>query len=292
MKNNSSGNWSIITVRIFFSCSQWSSSFVKARPRHGYFDFTWFGAFQFECWRGKVRKPFSTSDSSSPLFPQQWQPKVKKSSTTHCEVSFTLFYFLANLNFTLISEPNSLRVSFSQSRSFETTETLSFLVYFFTLFEFLDNPKLKGYVYDNIVCDLKVIFENFHQTFYFELAVKIILQYCSTGRGHGHGRLADVEIWNAVSSLALLILEQFKAQLLLISKERRIVRIQQAEFLFDERHTLKTLEFTIRIGSTPTFLYFNLNTAHCKLRLFHYVKSSVWYRLVDHTFVIQHTLRM
>ena len=168
------------------------------------------------------------------------------------------------LNVTLILEPNSLRVSFSQSRSFETTETLSFLVYFFTLFEFLDNPKLKGYVYDNIVCDLKVIFENFHQTFYFELTVKIILQYCSTGRGHGHGRLADVEIWNAVSSLALLILEQFKAQLLLISKERRIVRIQQAEFLFDERHTLKTLEFTIRIGSTPTFLYFNLYLNTCE----------------------------
>ena len=76
------------------------------------------------------------------------------------------------LNVTLILEPNSLRVSFSQSRSFETTETLSFLVYFFTLFEFLDNPKLKGYVYDNIVCDLKVMLENFYQNFYFELNVK------------------------------------------------------------------------------------------------------------------------
>ena len=51
----SSGNWSIITVRIFFSCSQWSSSFGKAPP-HGYFDFIWFGAFQFECWRGKVNR--------------------------------------------------------------------------------------------------------------------------------------------------------------------------------------------------------------------------------------------
>ena len=136
-----------------------------------------FWAFQFECWRGKVRRPFSTSDSSSPLFPQQWQPKVKKSSTTHCEVSFTLFHFLAALNFTLFSETNSLRVSFSQSPSFETTETLSFPVYFFTLFQFLDNPKLKGYVYDNIVCDLKVILENFYRNFYFELNVKLFSNF-------------------------------------------------------------------------------------------------------------------
>ena len=145
---------------------------------HGYFDFTWFEAFQFECWRGKVRRPFSTSDSSAPLFPQQWQPKVKKSSTTYCEVKFMLFYFLAALNFTLISQPNSLRVSFSQSRSFETTETLSLPVCFFTLdFEFLDNPKLKGYVYDNIVCDLKVILENFYQNVYSELNVKFFSDF-------------------------------------------------------------------------------------------------------------------
>ena len=29
-------------------------------------------------------------------------------------------------------------------------------------------------------------------------------------------------------------------------------------FFSDEGPTLKTLDFTIRIGSTPTFLYFNL----------------------------------
>ena len=33
-------------------------------------------------------------------------------------------------------------------------------------------------------------------------------------------------------------------QLLLISLERKVIRIQQAEFLFDERPTLVTLEFT------------------------------------------------
>ena len=76
-----------------------------------------------------------------------------------------------------VSEPNSLRVSFSQSRLFETTETLSLLVYFFTPFEFLDNPKLKGYVYDNIVCDLKVILENFYRNFYFELNVKLFSNF-------------------------------------------------------------------------------------------------------------------
>ena len=104
---------------------------------------------------------------------------------------------------------------------------------------------------------------------------QIILQFCWTDRGHGHGRLAEVKIWNAVSSLALLIREQFKAQLLLISIKRKIVRIQQAEFLSDEqRPTLKTLDFTIRIGITSTFLYFNLylNTAFAA----DYVYFTMW----------------
>ena len=105
-----------------------------------------------------------------------------------------------------VSEPNSLRVSFSQSRLFETTETLSSPVYLFSLSYFLNNPMLKGHVYDNIVCYLKVILENFYQNVYFGLN--------STDHGHGHGRLAEFKIWNAVSSLALSILEQFKAQLL------------------------------------------------------------------------------
>ena len=71
-----------------------------------YFDFIWFGAFQFECWRGKVNQGSKLAFvwwrryRTASLFPQQWQPKVKKSSTAHCEVSFTLFYFLAALNFT------------------------------------------------------------------------------------------------------------------------------------------------------------------------------------------------
>ena len=43
-------------------------------------------------------------------------------------------------------------------------------------------------------------------------------------------------------------------------------------FLFDEGPTLKTLDFTIHIGSTPTFLYFDsyLNTAYAA----HYVYAS------------------
>ena len=69
-------------------------------------------------------------------------------------------------------------------------------------FEFLDNPKLKGYVPDNIICDLKVILENFYQNFYFELNVKFFSDFVQrTMHGHGHGRLAEVKIWNAVSSI-------------------------------------------------------------------------------------------
>ena len=34
--------------------------------------------------------------------------------------------------------------------------------------------------------------------------------------------------------------------------------LERIMFLSDEGPTLKTLDFTIRIGSTPTFLYFDL----------------------------------
>ena len=43
-------------------------------------------------------------------------------------------------------------------------------------------------------------------------------------------------------------------------------------FFSDEGPTLETLDFTIRIGSTPTFLYFDFVSEHClrsTLRLFH-----------------------
>ena len=48
----------------------------------------------FSCGGGDYR--------AASLFPQQWQPKVMKSSTINCEVLFTLFYFLASFN---VSEP-------------------------------------------------------------------------------------------------------------------------------------------------------------------------------------------
>ena len=99
--------------------------------------FIWilFGSGQFSLTVGEERSEDLNQRPNSylPPFPQQWQPKVKmvlKSSTTHCEVSFALFCFFLDIEF-YIPEHNSLRVSFSQSRSFETTETLSFPVYFF-----------------------------------------------------------------------------------------------------------------------------------------------------------------
>ena len=78
-----------------------------------------------------------------------------------------------------VSEPNSLRVSFSQSRSFETTETTVFSRVLFSLgSSFVNKPKLKGYLYDNnIVCDLIVILENVYQNFYFELNVKLFSNF-------------------------------------------------------------------------------------------------------------------
>ena len=101
---HSSGNWSIITVRIFFSSANDHRALER---RHHMIILILFGAFQFECWRGKVTDSPSWKLScgggdcrAASSFPQQWQPKVKKSSTTYCEVSFTFFYFLAALNFT------------------------------------------------------------------------------------------------------------------------------------------------------------------------------------------------
>ena len=128
-------------------------------------------------------------DISLPLFPQQWQPKVKKGCSWSLQQHIVRYHFrlfFPDLEF-YISEPNSLRVSFLQGRPFETTETLSFPVYFFSLSSFLNNPMLKGYVYcDNIVSDLKVMLENVYQNFCFEV------------NSTNHGRLAEVEISNAV----------------------------------------------------------------------------------------------
>ena len=122
---------------------------------------------------------------------------VLKSSTTHREVSFSLFCFLSSLNFTF---RNLIPFGFRSRKAavvWNYTETLSFPVY-----SLHSLPS-----YDNTVCDLTVILENFYQNFYFELnsrTMDVVM----------HGRLAEVKIWNAISSLALLILEQFKAQLL------------------------------------------------------------------------------
>ena len=215
-------------------------------------------------------------------FPQQqWQPKVKKSSTTHFEVSFTLFYFLAALNFTF---RNLIPFGFrSRKAGLLKLPKPCLFPCTFSLSSFVNNAKLKGYLYDNIVCDLKVILENFYQNFYFELNVKFsnFVQLTMTMYMIMDG-LPKSKFEMRLSSLALLILEQFKARLLLISIERKIVHIQQAEFLLDERPTLAMLDLTIRIGcSTPTFLYFDLylieHCFRCTLRLFQYVNSRVVY---------------
>ena len=81
---------------------------------------------------------------------RQWQPKVKKSSTTHCEVSFTFrniipFGFRSHkVGLLKLPKPCISRVHFA-------TLVLR------------QQPKAeRGYLYDNIVCNLKVILENFY----------------------------------------------------------------------------------------------------------------------------------
>ena len=50
-------------------------------------------------------------------------------------------------------------------------------MYFFSLSSFVNNLKKKRYLYDNIVCDLNVLLENFYQNFYFELNVKLFCNF-------------------------------------------------------------------------------------------------------------------
>ena len=97
-------------------------------------------------------------------------------------------------------------------------------MYFFSLSSFVNNLKKKRYLYDNIVCDLKVLLENFYQNFYFELNVKLFCNFVEL----------CTRSWTACRSQLVLY-------------------------------------FTMHV-------YFSMH-----------VKSRVWYRLVDHMFVIRHT---
>ena len=59
-------------------------------------------------------------------------------------------------------------------------------------------------------------------------------------------------------------------------KEVGVLHYMDFMFLSDELPTLETLDFTIRIGSTPTFLYFDLylNTAYTQRTTFFYISSK------------------
>ena len=63
-------------------------------------------------------------------------------------------------------------------------------------------------------------------------------------------------------------------------------------FLSDEGPTLETLDFTIHIGSTPTFLYFDLylNTAWLRstLRLIHYLNLLYILRFLIKVLLVDH----
>ena len=125
-----------------FLFSQWSSSFGKVAP-HGSFEFVF--CMGIPVWRSERKDLYQGLDSSLPLFPQQWQPKVKKGYSWSLQQHIVRYHFrlfFPDLEF-YISEPNSLRVSFLQGRPFETTETLSFHVYFSSLSSFLNNPMLR-----------------------------------------------------------------------------------------------------------------------------------------------------
>ena len=49
-----------------------------------------------------------------------------------------------------------------------------------------------------------------------------------------------------------------QAKMLVYCRYRKQSLTSEKHFLSDEGHTLETLDFTLHIGSTPTFLYFDL----------------------------------
>ena len=57
----------------------------------------------------------------------------------------------------------------------------------------------------------------------------------------------------------------------IIQKAKNGKKMQRETFLSDEGPPLETLDFTIRIGSTPTSLYFDLSLLCLRSTVAHYV---------------------
>ena len=70
-----------------------------------------------------------------------------------------------------------------------------------------------------------------------------------------------------------------------VSKSTRVHDAVPKQFLSDEGPLLETLDYTIRIGSTPTFLYFDLHlysTYAAHFVYFTFVKTADYLRVCGH----------
>ena len=62
------------------------------------------------------------------------------------------------------------------------------------------------------------------------------------------------------------------------------LRQRKKGFLSDEGPMLETLDYTIRIGSTPTFLYFDLYLYSAYAAHYVYLLTDVFWSLIDESF--------
>ena len=170
--NSSFRDWSIITVRIFFSTN--NDRALERRRHMIHLNSILFGAFQFDHWRGKVRRPLSTLQFIFSAIAAYKVKPAKMINKTLSGISYAVFCF-PGLNF-YVAKANSLRPSrfvlakpiVWNNRNLAAFSLSSFL-------SFLNKIKLMGYVYDNIVGGLKVILpiRELLSKFLLELNVKL-----------------------------------------------------------------------------------------------------------------------
>ena len=151
----------------------------------------------------------------------------------------------------------------------------------FSLSSFVNNPKLKGYLYDNIVCDLKVVLDNFYQNFYFELNVKLFSNFVQLTMDMLIDGLpkwkfemrffSTFDSWTVQSTVTL----NFDREKNCRPHSARRVFLWRTAYARNVRLYCPYRQYT----NLFLFQFVFEHCFRCTLCLFLYVKSRVWYKL-------------